>query len=67
MLKDDCYTCPIYKYTGKTGCEGTPCEAFERLPSGDCSYDLHAELTACAQWEIDFLREVERKRVNNEN
>ena len=60
-----CLGCPIRNYTGAWYCKRTPVsiyEAWEQLldyPWG-WPYDIHAELTACAQWEIDFLREVER-------
>lgn len=52
-----CRRCPIYKYTKHSGCARTPNVAFETLIE-DYNYDIHAELTACAQWEIDFLHEV---------
>jgi len=52
-----CSSCPIRNYTGRTRCAGTPNDSFEILKER-CRYDIHAELTACAQWEIDFLHEV---------
>lgn len=57
----DCEQCPIKQYTGKTLCLNTPIESFDQIRFaflGWAVFDLHAELTACAQWEIDFLNEV---------
>ena len=66
-----CGDCPIAEYTNTEWCLGTPCNIYEMITKrwytslrlGSITgypYEIHAELTACAQWEIDFLREVER-------
>jgi len=55
-----CDGCPIATYTGDTGCKKTPEYIFTQLYYRwvSVNYDNHAELTAAAQWEIDFLNEV---------
>lgn len=58
---DECAGCPIASYTGFGICLATPYAIFCELKIHFFHHgnvDLHAELTACAQWEIDFLREV---------
>lgn len=58
-----CSGCPIFNYTGKSGCKNTPYDAAVILAETfieNKAYDLHAECTAAAQWEINFLNEVNR-------
>jgi len=64
MLHNSCHTCPIQQYSGEHQCWTTPYWTFFKLLKNRSHsvarypYDIHAELTACAQWEIDFLHEV---------
>lgn len=60
-ILDHCSGCPISKYSGQIYCNGTPYAAanhlFDWFIKGKV-YDLHAECTAAANWEIEFLNEV---------
>ena len=56
-----CKGCPIKEYTGFHFCMDTPYHDFIRLQDmflNDDVYELHAECTAAAQREIDFLNKV---------
>ncbi len=62
---NECEGCPISEHTGYIYCGGTPYVAFcvvSRNFLHGKALDLHAECTAAAQWEIDFLNEVLEKQ-----
>jgi hypothetical protein len=60
-----CVGCPIKAYTGRLFCTGTPYHEFVSLQDKflhEDIYELHAECTAAAQMEIDFLNKVRESR-----
>jgi len=57
-----CGLCPIYLYTGKTGCRGTPYTAIEEALETAVNYKW---LEPDVRDEIDFLQEVTQALLGN--
>lgn len=64
----NCRGCPI-REDGHQFCEGTPYAEFEPLWEvyyGDDIYELHAEVNAAAQWELDYLKDLYKRLEDRE-
>ncbi len=70
LSPEACKLCPVKSYTGTTLCGGSPNKDFSDLHYVFLEseiYHLHAEVTAAAQWEIDFLNEVKQAELAKES
>jgi len=64
-----CFNCPVSNVTHRPCCHDSPYWEFNELYKNFIrfrNYDLHAEVTAATQWEIDFLNEVEQAELVKE-